>query len=143
VFPEKRDDRSEQLVPASNDELEQVFFVVVLTSIPRYPPYPEEILELFEARAATRALGDHKSMEHLVTGDVALAGASIRLPNEADGEATLPIYKAYYPASPDQPFLLIFRTHRIVTAHTYMVGRVPVGYSGFPAYSRMQTATLL
>jgi hypothetical protein len=41
-----------------------------------------------------------------------------------------------------QPFLLVFRTVRIVTVHTRSMGRVPDGYSGFPAYSRMRTVTL-
>jgi hypothetical protein len=41
-----------------------------------------------------------------------------------------------------QPFLLIFRTVRIVTAHSNKLGRVPDGYTGFPAYSRIQTALL-
>jgi hypothetical protein len=42
-----------------------------------------------------------------------------------------------------QPFLLVFRTVRIFTAHILSMERVPDGYSGFPAYSRMQSATLL
>jgi hypothetical protein len=42
----------------------------------------------------------------------------------------------------NQPFLLVFRTFRIVTDHDRSLGRVPDGYSGFPAYSRMLTALL-
>lgn len=84
-------------------------------------------------------------MGHLITGSVA---ASIRLTlllGETDREAPLSVYKTNYPANPDQPFLLIFRTARIVTArdHYHSLGRVPDGYTGFPAYSRMLTVTLL
>ena len=43
----------------------------------------------------------------------------------------------------DEPFLLIVRTRRIFTVHILSMRRVPDGYSGFPAYSRMQSATLL
>ena len=46
------------------------------------------------------------------------------------------------PARADQPFLLIFRTVQIVTARDLNRGRVPDGYSVFPAYSRMQSTPL-
>src|SRR5690242_10290091 len=52
--------------------------------------------------------------------------------------STKPITQPWLP----QPFLLVFRTVRIVTAHHRSVRRVPDGYSGFPAYSRMQSTLL-
>ena len=39
----------------------------------------------------------------------------IWLPDEADGEASLSVYKANNPAKSDQPFLLIVRTQHVVT----------------------------
>ena len=54
-------------------------------------------------------------MEHLIAGRVALPPRPVRLPDEANGEASLSVYKAENPAKLDQPFLLIFRTRHIVT----------------------------
>ena len=56
-------------------------------------------------------------MRYLIAGFVAASLRSAWLPNEADGEASFSVYKTNNPASLDQPFLLIFRTDRIVTAH--------------------------
>ena len=125
MLPEERDDRVKQLVSAPNNKLEQILLVVVLPSVPIDAPNPEEIMEIFETGTTFGSLGNHKSMKYLVAGDVAFSRASIRLTNEADGETPLSIHEADYPASPDQPFLLIFRTARIVTAHEYSLGRVP------------------
>jgi hypothetical protein len=84
-------------------------------------------------------------VSHLISGLVASPASPIWLSNKADREASLSVYKTNNPASPYQPFLLIFRTIRIVTAldHYFSLGRVPDGYTGFPAYSRMLTVTLL
>ena len=81
-------------------------------------------------------------MNHLIAGSVAGPPSPVGLTDEADGEAPLSVYKTNDPASRDQSFLLIARTDRIFTAHTQRVERVPDGYSGFPAYSRMLTALL-
>ncbi len=81
-------------------------------------------------------------MRHLVAGPVAFTAHPVLLPDEADGEATLSVYKTNNPAKSDQPFLLIARTGRIVTAHTLLYGRVPPDTPGFPAYSQMLTTLL-
>ncbi len=78
-------------------------------------------------------------MRHLIAGSVAFTTHPVILPDEADGEATLSVYKTNNPAMSDQPFLLIARTGRIVTAHTLLYGRVPPDTPGFPAYSQMLT----
>ena len=53
------------------------------------------------------------------------------------------VYKTNHPALLLQPFLLVFRTAQIVTAHpSKRRERVPSGYSGFPAYSRMRIHTV-
>jgi hypothetical protein len=82
-------------------------------------------------------------MDHLKAGSVAFTAHPVMLPDKADGEASFSVYKTNNPAKPNQPFLLVFCTDRIVTAHSLSLGRVPDGYSGFPAYSRMLTVTLL
>jgi hypothetical protein len=81
-------------------------------------------------------------MSHLVAGSVAASARPAALADEADREASFSVYKTNNPAFLPQPFLLVFRTVRIVTAHHRSVGRVPDGYSGFPAYSRMQSTLL-
>ena len=107
------------------------------------PTNTEEALELVEARDAPGALYDDKAVRYLIAGCVAAPTRAVRLPNEADREASFSVYKTDNPASCNQPFLLIFRTVQIVTAHgnppwsRVTLGRVPDGYSGFPAYSRM------
>ncbi len=81
-------------------------------------------------------------MSHLIAGSVAFSAHPVLLPDKADGEATLSVYKTNNPATSDQPFLLIARTGRIVTAHTLLYGRVPPDTPGFPAYSQMLTTLL-
>ena len=141
--PEERNDELRELVPCTDDEPVQVLLMVVAAPIDRHRANAEEVPELVEAGGATRSLHNDEAVAHLVSGSVASPPSPMGLFGEADGETTLPIYEADYPAGPDQPFLLVFRTSRIVTAHTTRVGRVPDGYSGFPAYSRMLIATLL
>jgi hypothetical protein len=72
-----------------------------------------------------------------VAGPVGVAVPSPTSADEPVREATFSVYETNSPAKPDQPFLLIFRTARIVTAHDRSRGRVPGGYTGFPAYSRI------
>ena len=67
--------------------------------------------------ATARALGHDEPVEHLVAGCVAFTTPTACLPHEADGEASLSVYEADYPATKlDQPFLLIVRiTRHVVT----------------------------
>ncbi len=83
-------------------------------------------------------------MEHLIAGRVACSARPARLPDEANGEASLSVYKAENPAKRNQSFLLIFRTRHVVTTvdATSAVTVSSAGYSGFPAYSQMHTASL-
>ena len=120
-----------------------MLLVVVVAPIDRHCANPEETLQRLQAAPASRALDDREAMSDLKPGSVALSVDPIWLSDETDGEAAFSVYKTNYPVGCEQPFLLVFRTDRIVTAHTSRVGRVPVGYSGFPAYSRIQPVTLL
>jgi hypothetical protein len=55
-------------------------------------------------------------MAHLIADCVALRALTIWLPNKADGEASLSVYKADHPATLlYQSFLLIVRTRHVVT----------------------------
>jgi hypothetical protein len=114
---EERNDRLEQLVAPPHQELVQVLTVVIVPPVHVDPPDSEELLELADAGGAARALRDDEPMKDLVPGSVASSPRPTQLSDEADREASFSVYKANNPAGPDQPFLLIFRTVQIVTAH--------------------------
>src|ERR1700733_1920802 len=140
--PKERNDRVDQIRPSAHHIAIQVLAVVVVPLVSEHLSHPEEALELRQARHTLRALRDRELMSHLIAGSVAASARSTTLANETDREATFSVYKTNNPAFLPQPFLLVFRTVRIVTAHHKSVGRVPNGYSGFPAYSRMQSTLL-
>jgi hypothetical protein len=81
-------------------------------------------------------------LRRFIAGFVASAARPVWLPNEPDGEASLSVYKTYNPAELNQPFLLVFCTHDIVTVPPTWDGTRSLGYSGFPAYGQMRTARL-
>jgi len=122
-----------------------MLLMIIVPSVDADGANVKEALQIMQGIDAFGTLHNHETVGHLKSGFVAFSARSIRLMNEADGEASLSVYEADYPASPDQPFLLIFRTVQIVTArdHYLSLRRVPDGSSGFPAYSRMLTVTLL
>ena len=131
MLPEERNDALFELVPSPDDELVQVFLVVVVPSVDVDPPDAEELLELLERGGATGALGHNEPMKDLIAGCVALPPFAVGLSDESDREASFSVYKANHPASTDQPFLLVFRTAQIVTARSTRLRRVPDGYTGF------------
>jgi hypothetical protein len=142
---EERNDYFEQVVPALNAVLQEILAVVVVPAVPIDAPDAEELLELLERGRTRYTLSHDKPMNHLVAGLVADPSSPVGLTDEADGEATFSVYETDDPAVKlDQPFLLIARTVQIFTARTHenKVRRVPDGYSGFPAYSRMLTTLL-
>ena len=139
---EEWNDRPQQLAPLSHDVAIQVLAVVVVSPIGDHLTHPEELSELVETRDALRALRHRELVSHLVAGPVAGSARATRLADEADREAAFSVYKTNNPAFLPQPFLLVFRTARIFTVHILSMGRVPDGYSGFPAYSRMRSALL-
>ncbi len=118
MIPEERDHDLEEIIAASNDEPIKVLLVVVMPAVDRHGTNAEEIPKLVEAANAARSLHNHEAVGHLIAGSVAPSPSPIGLLGEADGEASLSIHEADYPANSDQPFLLVFRTGRIVTAHT-------------------------
>ena len=78
----------------------------------------------------------------MIAGRVALPACPTLLPDEANGEASLSVYKTENAAKLNQSFLLIFRTRHIVTVDAPADVTSSAGYTGFPAYSQMHTASL-
>ena len=110
----------EQVVPPANAILQEILAVIVVPPVPIDVPHTEELLELLERGRTRRTLRHDKRMNHLVSGLVADSPGPSRLTDEADGEASLSIYKTDDPALKlAQPFLLIARTVQIVTARTH------------------------
>src|ERR1700716_2424139 len=108
-------DRIDQILPPTHHVAIQVFLVVVISLVGDDAAHAEEIHELSETRDALCALCHSKLMCHLIAVFIAFSTRSVMLPNKADGEATLSVYKTNNPTSLKQPFLLIFCTHHIVT----------------------------
>ena len=140
--PEERNDRFDQIEPPAHHIAIQMLSLVVVPLVGEYLANSEEALELLKAGDALCALRHRKLVSHLIAGSVADSTTSARLANAADREASFSVYKTNNPAFLPQPFLLVFRTARIVTVHPYRVELVPDGYSGFPAYSRMHSTLL-
>jgi hypothetical protein len=139
---EERNYCPEKLISAVDDELGKVFTMVVVTLIDKHTSHTEEALKPLQCRSPADTLRHHEPMRNLIPGFVAFPARSVTLPNKADGEATLSIYKAHYPSDPNQPFLLVFCTHDIVTVPPAWDGTRSLGYSDVPAYGRMRTARL-
>jgi hypothetical protein len=142
MFGEERNNLFDQIRPTPHSIAKQVFFVVVVPPVWQYVTRAEELHEIIQAPNALCTLGDYKLVRHLVASFVAFPTRPIWLPDEADGEATLSVYKTNNPTKLNQPFLLVFCTHRIVTIPPTSDGIRSVRYSGFPAYSRMHTVRL-
>ena len=111
----ERNDRVDQIRPPSYSIAIQVFLMVIVTSVGKYPSDSEKLNKVTEAREALRPLRHRELMRHLIAGFVASAIRSIWLSNKADGEATLSVYKTNYPAELNQSFLLIVCTRHIFT----------------------------
>lgn len=60
----------DKMAPSANNELIQVFFVVVVSAIAVKTTHAEELLHHFEALDALRALRNHELMCHLESGSV-------------------------------------------------------------------------
>jgi hypothetical protein len=127
----ERHDHLAEIDPSPDDEAEQVLVVVVVATIRYDLAHPEELTQLVERVDAGCALRNRELVSHLVAGLVAGSTSAALLADEADREASFSVYKTDDPAKPNQPFLLVFRTIQIVTAHESTLERVPDGYTGF------------
>jgi hypothetical protein len=138
---EERNNPLDEIGTPAHDVAIQVLSVVVISPVGNDSSHAEELTELLEALDAGRTLRHGELMSDLPAGSVAAPATPARLADEADREASFSVYETDDPATLlDQSFLLIVRTFQIVTAHDRSLGRVPDGYTGFPAYGRMRTA---
>ena len=134
ILTEERDYGSRQIRPTTDEVLAKVLSMVVMPPVDKDAADPEEASQLLEARAAALALRHDKPVEHLVAGCVASSPRTVRLPYEADREASFSVYKADHPATElDQSFLLIVRTRHVVTIVNALSDDTmsSAGYTGF------------
>jgi hypothetical protein len=111
-----------------------VLVMVVVPLVLEHLPDTEEGTQIVETVSAARSLCYHEFVRHLITGPVASSSRQRSLFHKADGEASFSVYEAGHPATElDQSFLLVFRTHHIVTiVSTHGDGTMSsVGYTGF------------
>ncbi len=139
---EERNDRVDQIRSSAHHVAVQMLLVVVVPPVRKYASHAEESDEVVQAGHALRALCYRELVRHLIAGFVASAPRPAWLPDEADGEASLSVYKTQNPAELDQSFLLVFCTHDVVTVPATWDDTRSLGYSVFPAYSQMRTAWL-
>jgi hypothetical protein len=72
VLLKERNNRPKKITPFRNNELIQMLFVVVESTIAVDTTYSEELLHHVETLDAFSALRNHKLMRHLETGSVPL-----------------------------------------------------------------------
>jgi hypothetical protein len=143
ILAEERNDYVEEVGPPADVVSPQVLLVVVAPAVDEQPADTEELPELLETALTALSLHHYEAVGYLIAGSVATSCCPIGLLDEANGEATFSINESDDPIRADRPFLLVFRTARIVTAHAVKARASTGGYSGFPAYSRIQPVTLL
>jgi hypothetical protein len=132
MLTEERNHRPGQIVAATNDELGHVLAMVVVSMVDEDASAAEELLEIFERANATHALRNDKPRQNLVAGLVASSSRAVRLPHEADREASFSVYKTDHPATElDQPFLLVVRTRHVVTVDVLSDDTSSARYTGF------------
>jgi hypothetical protein len=105
-----------QFAPRSNAVPIQMFFVVVVSLIDIDIANTKERHEQVKTLDAWRALSHRELMCHLEASFVPSSMLSMRLTNKVDWKATFSVDVTGDPTDFYQPFLLIFRSWRIVTA---------------------------
>ena len=118
VLPEERDHHLEEILSTAHHVSVQRLAMIVAAAIDHHRADTEEVTQLVQTPDAPCALGDDELMKHLIASSVADPAVAVRLPHQAEGEASFSIHKADHPADSDQPFLLIVRTHHVVTVPT-------------------------
>ncbi len=124
VLPEEWNDHFQQIASAMDRIQIHVLAVVVVPCVHVHTSDSEELTQLVEHADASRALHHDEVVIDLVAGSVALSVPSVRLPDEADGEAAFSVYETSNPCRVDQSFLLIawliaraMNASRIVARH--------------------------
>ena len=108
---EKRDDRPDEITVGPDAVAEQVFPVVIVTSVAADITAFEESLQFVQDMHAPRALNHAEVRLNLPTKTTASVS------EDRNTEAAFAVDEADDPLLETWPFLLIGRTDRIVTAH--------------------------
>ena len=117
--------------------------MIVVSPVGDYATHIGEIPKLVkDTRRSLRPARHRELVRHLLAGLVAFSTDPTFLSDEADGEASLSVYKTNDPAKLHQSFLLISCTRHIVTVSPRGGETRSAGFSGVPAYSQMLTARL-
>ena len=136
VFPEERNDLGAEILEWIDVVPEQILPVVITSSVPEDLPAPKEFDQVFQRLTAGLSLHDVERRTYLPLEShpvTAVDGAA---------EAALSIHEAHDPSDGLEPFLLVFRTRRIVTGHvaTLRSGSDTTGTAGFTGFSSIWPA---
>ena len=107
---EERDDDVPQVAVPLHAVPEEVLPVIVVTSVPVDASASEKSDELLQDAATRRSLNDGEFWSNLPSERRRAAAV------DRTAETALAIYKTHNPSCSREPFLLVFRTARIVTA---------------------------
>src|SRR5947209_10145716 len=143
VLLEERDDGLPQVSEPLHAIPKDVLSVVVVPTVAKDLATPEESDKVIQDIATRGALNNGKFGTNLPSERHLVAMV------DGTAEAALAIHETHDPFIGHEPFLLVFRTARIVTEGHHNIlragcdsQRVVNGYSGFPAYSRLRTTPL-
>ncbi len=141
VFQEERHDHVAEVAEPLHAIPKEILAVIVAPTVQENLAAAEESHELFEDVTTRFALHDSKFGANLPSK------GHLAAPVDGAAKAAFSIYETHDPSDGLEPFLLVFRTPRIVTplhSRTVTIGSdikaSSWGYSGFPAYSRLRTA---
>jgi len=112
---EERDDHVDQVPSATHHVSVHRLASALGPSCDHDGPDGEEVTQIVQTMHAAFSLRHDELVEYLISGSVADPVVAARLPHQTEGEASFSVNKADNPAQPHQPFLLIVRTHHIVT----------------------------
>ena len=121
---EEWDDHIQKIATAMNCVQVHVLAVIVVSRVHVHAADAEELTKIVKHADASSALHHNEVVIDLIAGSVASSIPSIRLPDEADGEATFSVYETSDPSRVDRSFLLIvwlivraMNTSRVVARH--------------------------
>src|SRR6266850_3918571 len=124
MLPEEWNYHFQQIATTMDCVQVHVLAVVVVSCVHIHATDAEELTKLVEHIDAACALHHHEVVIDLIAGSVAFSVLSIRLPDEADGEASFSVYETSDPSGVDRSFLLIvwliaraMNTSRVVARH--------------------------
>ena len=125
IASEEWDDHFQKIAAAMNCVQVHVLPMVVVPRVHVHATDAEELTKSVEDVDASRALHHREVVIDLIAGSVAFSVLSIRLSDEADGEASFSVYETSDPSWVDRSFLLIvwlnayaLNTSRVVARHS-------------------------